>query len=156
MISPFYQEVGLFYKLNQEVWKCLSPWKEVSHLGVTWPRQIISVCLLHPIMKIAIYLHKRAYGSIPWINLLISDRGFNYRSIKTVTLGGRDGSVVKSTNYSSEGPEFKSQQPHGGSWPSIMRSDILFWYLKTVTVYLYIYIYIYIYLNYLYYYILII
>ena len=41
--------------------------------------------------------------------------------------GWRDGSVVKSTNCSSEGPEFKSQQPHGGSQPSIMRSDALFW-----------------------------
>jgi hypothetical protein len=30
-------------------------------------------------------------------------------------LGWRDGSVVKSTDCSSEGPEFKSQQPHGGS-----------------------------------------
>jgi hypothetical protein len=28
---------------------------------------------------------------------------------------------------SSEGPEFKSQQPHGGSQPSVMRSDALFW-----------------------------
>jgi hypothetical protein len=27
----------------------------------------------------------------------------------------RDGSAVKSTDCSSEGPEFKSQQPHGGS-----------------------------------------
>jgi hypothetical protein len=27
----------------------------------------------------------------------------------------------------SEGPEIKSQQPHGGSQPSIMRSDALFW-----------------------------
>ena len=39
----------------------------------------------------------------------------------------RDGSVVKSTDYSSRGPEFKSQQPHGGSQPSIMRSDTFFW-----------------------------
>jgi hypothetical protein len=31
--------------------------------------------------------------------------------------------VVKSTDCSSEGPEFKSQQPHGGSQPSVMRSD---------------------------------
>jgi hypothetical protein len=27
---------------------------------------------------------------------------------------------------SSKGPEFKSQQPHGGSQPPIMRSDALF------------------------------
>jgi hypothetical protein len=32
------------------------------------------------------------------------------------TFGGwRDGSVVKSTDCSSRGPEFNSQQPHGGS-----------------------------------------
>jgi hypothetical protein len=35
--------------------------------------------------------------------------------------------VVKSADCSSEGPEFKSQQPHGGSQPSIMKSDALFW-----------------------------
>jgi hypothetical protein len=38
-----------------------------------------------------------------------------------------NGSTSKSTGCSSEGPEFKSQQPHGGSQPSIMRSDPLFW-----------------------------
>jgi hypothetical protein len=31
--------------------------------------------------------------------------------------GWRDGSAVKSTDCSSRGPEFKSQQPHGGSQP---------------------------------------
>jgi len=41
--------------------------------------------------------------------------------------GWRDGSVVKSTDCSSRGLEFKSQQPHGGSQPSVMRSDVLFW-----------------------------
>jgi hypothetical protein len=30
--------------------------------------------------------------------------------------------VVKSTACSSEGPESKSQQPYGGSQPSVMRS----------------------------------
>jgi hypothetical protein len=38
---------------------------------------------------------------------------FIYKNFK---IGGwRDGSEVKSTACSSEGPEFKSQQPHGGS-----------------------------------------
>jgi hypothetical protein len=46
--------------------------------------------------------------------------------------GWRDGSVVKSTNYSSKGHEFKSQQPHDGSQPSVMRSDL--GCLKTATV----------------------
>ena len=41
--------------------------------------------------------------------------------------GRRDGSEVKSTDCSSRGPKFKSQQSHGGSQPSVMRSDALFW-----------------------------
>jgi hypothetical protein len=41
--------------------------------------------------------------------------------------GWRDTSVVKSADCSSEGPEFKSQQPHGGSQPSVTKPDALFW-----------------------------
>jgi len=41
-------------------------------------------------------------------------------------LGWKDGSVVKSTGCSCRGPEFNSQQPHGGSQPSVMGSDALF------------------------------
>jgi hypothetical protein len=37
------------------------------------------------------------------------------------------GSVVKSTDCSSRGPEFNSQQSHGGSQPSVIGSDALFW-----------------------------
>jgi hypothetical protein len=46
---------------------------------------------------------------------------------KLDSLGWRDDSAGKSTDHSSEGPEFKSLQPHGGSQPSVMRSDVLFW-----------------------------
>jgi hypothetical protein len=42
------------------------------------------------------------------------------------TRSWRDGSAVKSTDYASNGPEFSSQQPHGGSQPSVMGSDTLF------------------------------
>jgi len=38
----------------------------------------------------------------------------------------RDGSVVKGTDCSSRGPEFKSQQPCDGSQPSVMGSNALF------------------------------
>jgi hypothetical protein len=34
---------------------------------------------------------------------------------------------VRVPDCSSKGPEFKSQQPHGGSQPSVTRSDVLFW-----------------------------
>ena len=45
--------------------------------------------------------------------------------------GWRDGSVVKRTDCSSKGPEFKSQKP------PIMRSDaLLLVHLKAATVYL--------------------
>jgi hypothetical protein len=47
--------------------------------------------------------------------------------LKRTPMGWRDGSVVKSTDYSSRGPEFKSQQPHGSSQSSVMGSDVLFW-----------------------------
>ena len=47
--------------------------------------------------------------------------------LKTKLGGWRDGSAVKSIDCSSKGPEFKSQQPHGGSQPFVMRSDALFW-----------------------------
>jgi hypothetical protein len=43
------------------------------------------------------------------------------------TEGQRDGSAVKSTDCSSRGPEFNSQQPHVGSQPSVMGLDALFW-----------------------------
>jgi hypothetical protein len=33
---------------------------------------------------------------------------------------------VRASDCSSEGPEFKSQQPHGGSQSSVMGSDALF------------------------------
>jgi hypothetical protein len=46
--------------------------------------------------------------------------------IKMGNRGWRDGSVVKSTVCSFGGPEFNSQQPHGGSQPSLMVSDVLF------------------------------
>ena len=45
---------------------------------------------------------------------------------------------VRAPDCSSEGPKFKSQQPHGGSQPPVMRPDTLFWCLKTETVYLFI------------------
>ena len=44
-------------------------------------------------------------------------------------LGWRDGLEVKSTGCSSRGPEFNSQQLHGGSQPSVMGSDALFFCL---------------------------
>ena len=43
--------------------------------------------------------------------------------IKVEKWGWRDGSVGKSTGSSSKDPEFNSQEPHGGSQPSVMRSD---------------------------------
>jgi hypothetical protein len=46
---------------------------------------------------------------------------------KNGPVGWKDGSVVKSTDCFSEDPEFKIQQPHSGSQPSIIRSDALFW-----------------------------
>jgi hypothetical protein len=45
---------------------------------------------------------------------------------KKLISGWRDGSMVKSIDCSSRGPEFNFQQPHGGSQLSVMGSDALF------------------------------
>ena len=39
----------------------------------------------------------------------------------------RDGSVVKSTACSTKGLEFNPQQPRGGSQPSVLGADALYW-----------------------------
>ena len=65
----------------------------------------------------------------------ISQWGWKYCKIypcgdlnKNVPHGGwRDGSVVKSTDCTSRGPEFNSQQPHGGSQSSLTGSYALLW-----------------------------
>jgi hypothetical protein len=49
---------------------------------------------------------------------------------KLCILGWRDGSAVRSTDCSSRGPEFNSQQLHGGSQTSVMGSDALFWCVR--------------------------
>jgi hypothetical protein len=51
-------------------------------------------------------------------------------TIKSGLHGGwRDGSAANSTDCSAKGPVFNSQQPHGGSHPSVMRSDTVLWYV---------------------------
>jgi hypothetical protein len=52
-------------------------------------------------------------------------RGFDYSAIGQFQ-GCRDGSAVNSTDCSSRGPEFNSQQPHDGSQISVIRSNALF------------------------------
>ena len=65
-----------------------------------------------------------------WIHLLIHVWVEEYLNciyclyITNNTSGGWwGGSAVKNTDCSSRGHEFKSQQPHGGSQPSIMRKQ---------------------------------
>jgi hypothetical protein len=49
-------------------------------------------------------------------------------SLRMWSLGaGEMAQWVRAPDCSSEGPKFKSQQPHGGSQPPVMRSDALFW-----------------------------
>jgi len=61
--------------------------------------------------------YKRINKTISWFFKKINKRHW------------RDDSAVKSTDYSSRGPVFNSQQSHGGSQPSVKGSDALFWYV---------------------------
>jgi hypothetical protein len=46
---------------------------------------------------------------------------------ETICRAGEMAQWVRAPDCSSKGPEFKSQQPHGGSQPSVTRSDAFFW-----------------------------
>ena len=50
-------------------------------------------------------------------------------NVKTIELGAGEMVqwLIKSTGCSSRGPKFNTQQLHGGSQPSVMGSDALFW-----------------------------
>ena len=50
-----------------------------------------------------------------------------YVYIEVILGAGEMAQWVRAPDCSSEGLEFKSQQPHGGSQPSLTRSDSLFW-----------------------------
>jgi hypothetical protein len=63
-------------------------------------------------------------------DIVYHERGYSKLKshIKKKKLGaGEMAQWVRAPNCSSKGPEFKSQQPHGGSQPSVTRSDTLFW-----------------------------
>jgi hypothetical protein len=51
-----------------------------------------------------------------------------YKDLKKLdSRAGEMAQWVRAPDCSSKGQEFKSQQPHGGSQPSLTRSDSLFW-----------------------------
>jgi hypothetical protein len=94
-----------------------------------------SESLGHPAYIRCTYIHT-TYMHAYRQNICTYKKVRRIKPLKTKPLGWRDGSAVKSTDCSSRDPEFNSQQPHGGSQPSVMGSDALFWcVLKTVTVY---------------------
>jgi hypothetical protein len=61
------------------------------------------------------------YVKLCFISLVIvGTREPNYSFNKKKMWDWGDGSVVKSADCSSTGPEFNFQQPYGGSQPSVM------------------------------------
>jgi hypothetical protein len=64
---------------------------------------------------------------VKWVNSRDWERPCLKKKKNWSRWGWRDGSAVTSTDCSSRGPEFSSQQLHGGSQPSVMESDHLFW-----------------------------
>jgi hypothetical protein len=70
--------------------------------------------------------HAALRNSIPGSSTLPFSQIINNTTTNKIVIGWRNGSVVKSTDCSSRGPKFNSQQPHGVSQPSVMGSDALF------------------------------
>jgi hypothetical protein len=79
-------------------------------------------------LEIAVKFQKQSLNKIsPVPSQLTVD--VHTSTFKLLLGGWRDGSAVKSTDNSFGGHEFKFQQPHGSSQPSVTRPDSLFWCL---------------------------
>jgi hypothetical protein len=126
-------------------WTEFSPWdpygQGVYHLISTYKLWYVHTrchpsckgCPSHPVSTLTSFLSfKENWGFlierlIPCLPRTTCTRKQSDSVINKIREGGRwRGSVVKSTDCSSEGPEFKAQQPHGGSQPSVTRSNALF------------------------------
>jgi hypothetical protein len=73
----------------------------------------------------SLYYHNVAFSVYATCTEAILGHCYLIDSSSMEHLGWRDDSVGKSTDCSSEGPQFKSQQTYGGSHLTIMRSDAL-------------------------------
>ena len=67
------------------------------------------------------------WGEFWVIQLSLSHPTSLINPIKLTGCDWTDGSAVKSNDCSSSGPEFKSQELHGSSQPSVVGSNALFW-----------------------------
>jgi hypothetical protein len=92
-------------------------WNSLCRPG--WSRTQKSACLCLPSAGITGMRH-HCLAVILFLIIPIN-------TARKAAMGGwRGGSAIK-TEPPSRGHEFNSQQPHGGSQPSVMRSDALFW-----------------------------
>jgi hypothetical protein len=80
---------------------------------------VIALLVLGILLFLAIVI-KLAFNNI---NTLMT----KIHGLKLEMGAGEMAQWVRAPDCSSEGQEFKSQQPHGGSQPSVTRSDSLFW-----------------------------
>jgi hypothetical protein len=100
-----------------------SPCWVIGSQGPVFPRKTLPATSQSHLMSYVKLLGFFFGGGVLLLQTVISNHE------KIPVWGWRGGSASKSTDCSSEGPEFKSQQPHGGSQPSVMRSDALFWHI---------------------------
>jgi hypothetical protein len=90
-------------------------------------QELLCVCThIHVCIHINTYVHTYDVPYMDGDHGMIENMQSTYY-MKTLKMDRRDGSAGKRADCSSEGPEFKSQQPHGGSQPPVMRSDTFFW-----------------------------
>jgi hypothetical protein len=92
----------------------LTPSSTYGLLGNGTPPFTISEC------KVGVE-QRRVFHCKAWTNVQVK------WLIRKGLWAGEMAQWVRAPDCSSEGPEFKSQQPHGGSQPSVTRSDSLFW-----------------------------
>jgi hypothetical protein len=79
-------------------------------------------------MYVCIYIYVCVYMCV-CVCIYIYIYFFFFFLLKHNFWSGEMAQCVKSTDDSSSDSQFNSQQPHGGSQPSVMGSDALFWCL---------------------------
>jgi hypothetical protein len=88
--------------------------------------QCVNFCFV--ILYYIILYYIILYYIILYYIIVLEACSFSNERQKEIGFGaGEMAQWVRAPDCSSEGPEFKSQQPHGGSQPSLMKSDALFW-----------------------------
>ena len=114
--------------LSKDQWRC----KTKKHCQASYVSKLPSLFVEHYLysLQTSHVLHGSCLST--WVCLSWYHSANQPESVETTRCLRRASKMAQQVRaLTSEGPEFKSQQPHsGGSQPPVMRSDALFWCVR--------------------------